>query len=113
MFCWMVSVSFVFQVKIMLQLSLIVTILAVCKLGFKLRVIWVDSQKEAEKTYEIDVMEDFLLPCGLVAAAGFMVLRAHFELEVFEDLLAIYEAVVVYLHWRRIGKYFSPLTRYA
>jgi hypothetical protein len=82
-------------------------------LALNLRVIWVDSQKDAESTYEIDFMEDFLLPCGLLAAAGLMMLRSHYEWEVFEYFIAVYEAVVVFLHWRRIGKYFSPLTRYA
>lgn len=109
----MVSVSFVFQVNIILEVSLIVSILTLCKLGLKLRVIWIDSQKDTDKTYEIDIMEDFLLPCGLVGAAGLMILRVNFKMAIFEELLAIYEAVVVFLHWRRIGKYFSPLTRYA
>jgi hypothetical protein len=51
LFCWMVSVSFVFQVKILLELSLVVTLLTLVKLALKLRVIWVDSQKDAERTY--------------------------------------------------------------
>ena len=109
----MVSVSFVFQVKILLELSLVVTLLTIFKLVIKLRVIWMDSQKEAEKTYEIDLMEDFLLPCGLVAAAVMMLLRSHLEWMLLEYLVAVYESVMVFLHWRRIGKYFSALTRYA
>lgn len=74
----MVSVSFVFQIKIMLELSLVVSLLTLCKLALKLRVICVESQKDAKRTYEIDLMEDFLLPCGLLAAAGLMIIRSRY-----------------------------------
>jgi hypothetical protein len=112
-FCWMVTVSFVFQVKIMLGLSLVVTLLTLSKLVLKLRVIWQDSIRGAGPTYEIDLLEDFLLPCGLLLGAALMILRSNFELASSEYLIAVYEAVCIFLHWRRIGKYFSPLTRYA
>jgi hypothetical protein len=42
-----------------------------------------------------------------------MVVRGHFALDFSEYLMAVYELVCVCLYWRRIGKFFSPLTRYA
>jgi hypothetical protein len=42
----MVSISFVFQVKILFEVSIIVSLLTLSKLGFKLKVIWEDYGKE-------------------------------------------------------------------
>lgn len=93
---------------------MMVTVLTICKLGFKFRVIWEDTGKdEKERTYEIDLFEDFLLPCGLLLAAALMIVRINFHLASAEYLIGVYVGVCVFLHWRRIGKYFSSLTHYA
>lgn len=42
-----------------------------------------------------------------------MILREYTEPGFGDYLIGIYEAICVFLHWRRIGKYFSFLTQYA
>lgn len=78
------------------------------------KIIYDDYEKDEEtNTYEIDCFEDVVLPVMLLTASIFMILREHTEAGFGDYLIGIYEVICVFLHWRRIGKYFSYLTQYA
>lgn len=54
------------------------------------------------------------MPCALVLAAFAMMARSHVEWYTgIEWVVGVYVLIVVAIHWRRIGKYFSSLTHYA
>ena len=96
------------------QLSFLLLAFTIFKMLMKAKIIYDDLDKNDENnTYEIDLLEDIVLPLMLLTAAIFMILRELTETGFGDYLIGMFEIICVFLHWRRIGKYFSYLTQYA
>lgn len=111
LFSWIVTISLVFQEKVLTEVLALVAAVCLWDLAVKGKIAW--NEREETNIYEISWSEDFLSPLMLLLAALLMIVRNSLNAQGLDYFVIPFEIISIYWQWQKIGTYFDFLKLYA